>query len=76
MHILGKKNGKPFTQSEKIKEVKANKLKDKEMQKRRKEINKIDSKQPHNREDKEKWLFERPNRTDNLRGDKLKRKRK
>ena len=46
------------------------------MQKRRKEINKIDSKQPHNREDKEKRLFERPNRTDNLRGDKLKRKRK
>lgn len=46
------------------------------MQKRRKEIDKIDSKQPYNREDKEKWLFERPNRTNNLRGDKLKRKRK
>jgi len=38
LQILEKKNGKPFTQSEKIKEVKANKLKDKEMQKVEKKL--------------------------------------
>ena len=38
LQILEKKNGKLFTQSEKIKEVKASKLKDKEMQKIEKEL--------------------------------------